>query len=355
MNKIQHFNTPTEYNFIIKCQPYNKILRSIYKYYNVDGAVYDNDNILYALPSSKLYNFDDVTLYFHNQHKNGYIYMIFKHKNDFETLISNIQNLEKQETNSISNPLYRFNISKYTWYLVDSYKTKDANSDIFGYDDYISQIEKDILNHINYNKFLKSINETRSINYLLYGPPGTGKTSMIKAIASKLKCAVFIINTGNIVVNNISYILSPNITIQTPCKIKLLLFEDFDRFLETDKIETIMSQILNSLDGFDDCGNTIRFFTANNKENIFKIDALINRMSSTFEFFMPTIDIFRKKLLRLLSYYQDTELDNTKIEKFLQLVVEKNITIRPFINYVIRYLFDEDYLDMMIKHIDELK
>jgi hypothetical protein len=33
----------------------------------------------------------------------------------------------------------------------------------------------------------------------------------------------------------------------------------------------------------------------------------------------------------------------------------KNITTRPFVNYVIRYLFDTEYLDNMIANIDELK
>jgi len=59
------------------------------------------------------------------------------------------------------------------------------------------------------------------------------------------------------------------------------------------------------------------------------------------------------KFERLLSFHET--YDNEKKEKFLELVMEKKVTVRPFVNYVIRYLFDEDCLDTMIKNINELK
>ena len=187
----------------------------------------------------------------------------------------------------------------------------------------------------------------------VYGNPGTGKTSLIRAVASKLGCAVFIVNAGNIKVEQITSVLSPNKSTETKCKVKLLLFEDFDRFLQMDKVDTVLSGLLNTLDGFDDKGDTVRFFTANNKDAIFKIDALINRMSSKFEFYFPTIEIFRGKLHRFLTFH--STYDNNKAEEFLELVMKQNVTVRPFVNYVIRYLFEPDCLDQMIKNIDELK
>ena len=195
--------------------------------------------------------------------------------------------------------------------------------------------------------------EVRSINYLLYGPPGTGKTSLIKAIASKLGCSVFIVNAGSVTISNISNILTPNIEVLTQCKLKLLLFEDFDRFLTNDKIDTVMSQILNSLDGFDDKGNVVRFFTANNKEAIFSVDALINRMSAKYEFGMPTREVFKGKLERFMSFYET--YDKEKAEQLIDIVMSKNITVRPFVNFIVRYLFDENCLDIMIERNDELK
>lgn len=35
-------------------------------------------------------------------------------------------------------------------------------------------------------------------------------------------------------------------------------------------------------------------------------------------------------------------------------MAKKNLTLRPFSNYVIRYLFDEEYLTIMIENINEL-
>lgn len=75
-------------------------------------------------------------------------------------------------------------------------------------------------------------------------------------------------------------------------------------------------------------------------------------MSSKYRFYYPTREIFKGKLQRFLSYYES--YDSDKMEKFLDLVVTKDITIWPFVNYILRYLFDENYLDVMIDNIDEL-
>lgn len=349
---VTHTNPPLGYNFMVKCCINSSyILAKIASYWEVN-AYYEGQSMR-AIPSTDFYTFEDITVWIYNQHKNGHMYLYFKSDLDFDLLQKKIVEKDNSKIKEITNPVYRF-CSRNGWKIADQYGTKDADKDIFGYDDYISQIEKDIKNHIKYNSFLKSLGEVRSINYLLYGPPGTGKTSMIKAIASKLNCSVFIVNSGNVQVSNICSILSPtNVSVQSECKIKLLLFEDFDRFLNIDKVDTVMSQILNSLDGFDDKGDTVRFFTANNETAILNVDALINRMSAKYKFDFPTIDIFRGKLERLLSFYEN--YDNDKKEIFLELVVSKKITVRPFVNYVIRYLFDDNCLDNMIKNIDELQ
>jgi hypothetical protein len=43
-----------------------------------------------------------------------------------------------------------------------------------------------------------------------------------------------------------------------------------------------------------------------------------------------------------------------KMDRFLDLVVDKNITLRPFASYCIRYLFNESCLDDMIENINDL-
>lgn len=306
----------------------------------------------FANQKTGLYQLDGVDVWIYNQSKQGFMYYYFKSDEEKDKLEKLMNQKKQNKIAKITNPVYRY-CPRSGWVLTDRYSTKDAENDIFGYDSYIDQIEKDITNHIKYNEFLKELGEVRSINYLLYGPPGTGKTSLIRAVASKLGCAVFIVNAGNIKVDQITSVLSPNKATETKCKVKLLLFEDFDRFLQMDKVDTVLSGLLNTLDGFDDKGDTVRFFTANNKEAIFKIDALINRMSSKFEFYFPTIEIFRGKLRRFLTFH--STYDNNKAEEFLELVMKQNVTVRPFVNYVIRYLFEPDCLDQMIKNIGELK
>jgi hypothetical protein len=43
-----------------------------------------------------------------------------------------------------------------------------------------------------------------------------------------------------------------------------------------------------------------------------------------------------------------------KMDRFLDLVVDKNITLRPFTSYCIRYLFNETCLEDMIQNINDL-
>ena len=115
-----------------------------------------------------------------------------------------------------------------------------------------------------------------------------------------------------------------------------------------------MSQILNSLDGFDDHSDVIRFFTGNNCDIIFQNPALTNRMIK-FEFHYPTREYFAQKLAVLFSGKTLTDDDREKIPSFLDLVMKKKeITIRPFTTYVIRYMFEEDFMDQLIKNIQEL-
>ena len=138
--------------------------------------------------------------------------------------------------------------------------------------------------------------------------------------------------------------------------IKILLFEDFDRYLEGALISQqsgAMSDILNTLDGINSGEGTVRFFTGNNCDIIFRNSALINRMSACFKFDLPGREMYEKKLDAFLSHYGETSVDLDKKNAFLDLVVGK-VTLRPFVNYIIRYLFEDGYIDKMIENIHEL-
>lgn len=61
------------------------------------------------------------------------------------------------------------------------------------------------------------------------------------------------------------------------------------------------------------------------------------------------------KLNVLSSFYGNNfEHDAFKIDTFVNLVLNKNITLRPFTNYVIRHLFEEYVLNKLIDNINEL-
>jgi len=102
---------------------------------------------------------------------------------------------------------------------------------------------------------------------------------------------------------------------------------------------------------------------------IFNEKALINRVCGKYKFGYPTREMFRAKLMKLLiisKLNQHNELNEAeicnefmgelseKMDKFLDLVVDKNITLRPFTSYCIRYLFNENCVNDMTENIKEL-
>jgi hypothetical protein len=63
--------------------------------------------------------------------------------------------------------------------------------------------------------------------------------------------------------------------------------------------------------------------------------------------------MFRAKLLKL-GAIAPKPLDEEKLNNFISLVSDKNITLRPFTSYCLRYLFNENNLDDMIENVNIL-
>lgn len=294
---------------------------------------------------------NDTVVWVVNQEKQGYYYFWFKDRNEAIKLFNDIEQKKKMKLKAAKNSIYKFTIQG--WKMVNNFLDRNPD-DLIGYDHYLSTINKDVDNYKKFIDFLKSIGEGyRTLNFLLYGPPGTGKTTLIKTLASMNNYPVYIVNAS--LMNNVNAADVLNPKVNSDKRNKIILFEDFDRYLKEGKFN--MSEILNELDGIESTEGCIRFFTCNDIEEVKKHDALINRMNSKFYFDYPDRSHFESKLNRLLTFLP--YVDQEKKEIFINLLCDKNfeenkLTLRPFTSYIIRYLFDENCLDKLIENIDEL-
>ena len=340
---------PKEYTYCLKtgtddgCPCFLGLLKTYCDEYTYIGNNYiPNGYPVFVSGSNKIFDKD---VFIINQEKQGYYYFWFRTKADAVEIYDRLNEIHNKKEFIQKNPIYKYSILHRNWVQVSSFQEKNS-VDLIGYHHYLDLISKDIDNYIKYNEFLKSIGEGyRTMNYLLYGPPGTGKTTLIKTLATLKSLPVYIVSANNFDSN---VTLNP---VNQGYKLKIILAEDFDRCLENPKHN--ISEILNSLDGIETSEGCIRFFTANNADIIMNNKALVNRMNSKFEFYYPSKEQFINKLDRFLTIKENINED--KRNEFINLVIKKpNLTLRPFSNYVIRYLFDDDYMDKMITNISEL-
>jgi SpoVK/Ycf46/Vps4 family AAA+-type ATPase len=149
--------------------------------------------------------------------------------------------------------------------------------------------------------------------------------------------------------------LIPDDVFKIASPFKLVLLEDFDRYLDNNKgNNATMSSILNALDGVFSAVNVIRFFSANDPEIINKNCALSSRMNRILLFELPNIDQARKQIYRV---YTDN-LDHDLVDKLAIKFVNNRLSMRYITNYLCRFLDENDKLltayDNFDKFIDEL-
>lgn len=63
--------------------------------------------------------------------------------------------------------------------------------------------------------------------------------------------------------------------------------------------------------------------------------------------------MFRAKLLKL-GAISPKPLHEEKVNLFISLISDKNIKLRPFTSYCLRYLFNENSLDDIIQNVNDL-
>jgi len=242
--------------------------------------------------------------------------------------------------------------SSYHGQYIEDMKTLDRSiDDLIGLEEYFDLVKNDVLRQDKHQELLSKLGATSGLNYMLYGTPGTGKSSFVRAFATAFEIPIYVVKlTQAVNETQLTKMLIPDTVAKHATSLKLVLLEDFDRYLENNKEnKAIMSAILNAFDGVFSAINIVRFFSANNPEIINKNGALVSRMNRTFLFDLPNKNFVKEQIKRV--YGKDC---NRHIMEELAIKMEFNkLSMRHVTNYLCRFLDEEHKLEQANAQFDD--
>lgn len=262
------------------------------------------------------------------------------------------QKLKEVAINISIDKIYLWSDSSLCYFPDKSYYHKSIN-DLIGLDKYYNRIKQDFEIYKLNEKELIRLGLTSGINYLLYGKPGTGKSSFVKALCSDMKLPIYV--TSLVSARNEKDIKNMLIPCSTDYddkyKYKIVLIEDFDRYLNNKDIaDKTLSPLLNSLDGIFPSYGVIRFFTVNNTDVFKKYTALISRIKRSFIF--KELDNESLKL-QIKNIFIKFELNDEDINKFIEIIQSYKFSVREITNYLVSFINSNDPLKDAIDNIND--